>query len=234
MVLVAAIGLTTWLVHRLWVQDEMNQDKIGVIRSRVVSDLEEMWSRTEQDYEVIPSETQAALMNTQRWHGGAGQPLRLRVCLSVDASPLDQLARYEPMLAGLEERLGKGLDRPVLLDLQLSKFNRLDIESMRSGDLALRRLGALSYVVLHSRVPGCTALVREDQLKDCVIFTRKGSGIRPLQDLAGRSFAFGDPQSTISLMAKIQLARAGIAGTNLSRGWREGVISREIRTDSLR
>jgi ABC-type phosphate/phosphonate transport system substrate-binding protein len=217
LVLMVATGTTTWLVHRLWVQDEKNQDKIEVIRSRVFSDLELMWSRTDQDFELIPSETQAAMMNSQRWRGGAGNPLRLRVAVSVDASPFDQLARYEPMLGGLEERLGKTLDRPVMLDLQLSKFNRLDLETMRSGDLALRRLGALSYVVLHGRLPGCIAIVREDQRKDCVIFTRKGSGIKRLEDLAGRSFAFGDAQSTISMIAKVQLARAGVLGTTLSR-----------------
>ncbi len=72
-----------------------------------------------------------------------------------------------------------------------------------SGDVDISYLGPAGFAALDMESPGkvriCAAVENEgDTTFKGVIATKKGSGIKSLQDLKGKSFAFGDRASTLS------------------------------------
>ena len=77
-------------------------------------------------------------------------------------------------------------------------------------------MGALSYVKAKALQPGLIPVARDDMPKPGVFFSKKGSGITSLNQVAGKRMAFGSPGATISLMGKVQMVRSGIFGTNLA------------------
>jgi len=98
------------------------------------------------------------------------------------------------------------------------------IEAMRSKRVDAMEVGPFSYCLAvqeaHAEALAVGVIAREeDPVYDpgfppyyySVFITRKGSGIRNLQDLKGRSFAFVDPASTSGHLApKTALIKAGI------------------------
>lgn len=218
--LTLAVGITGVLLERLRRESEKDRRQIQVIRERLLTNIEDMWGRAEQGSELIRAEELAALMNQpgSEWAFGTVAE-RYAVGAAVSASPITQAQRYAPFLVRLERRLGERLGRPVVFDLRLLKYSSIEPGVPAAGDLALRRMGALSYVLLRERGDNVRVLARDDRPKGCAIFARRGEGIARLSDLAGRSFAFGKSHSTISGLAKVELVRAGITGSRLS-AWR--------------
>ena len=79
------------------------------------------------------------------------------------------------------------------------------------------RVGPASYLLMKQKRPGISLLVAEENVIHCEIFTRADSGIETLNQLRGKRFAFGDPESTFgTYLAKVALLRAGIRAVDLS------------------
>jgi phosphonate transport system substrate-binding protein len=112
-----------------------------------------------------------------------------------------------PLKAYLEGKLG----RPV--ELVIPANYNATVEALGNGSLDIAYLGGLTYAKAHARY-GVVPLVQRDidQKFHSLFVTRPGSEIASLGDLAGRTFCFGDINSTSGhLMPRLTLTRAGLA-----------------------
>jgi phosphonate transport system substrate-binding protein len=111
----------------------------------------------------------------------------------------EALAAVEPLRIYMEETLGV---RTVLITG--TSYNAV-IEAMAAGRADAMEVGPFSYV-LAADVAGAEAIAVAHYATEVnraevpgyysLMFTKKGSGITSIADLAGRSFAFTDPAST--------------------------------------
>ncbi|MFC1942661.1 phosphonate ABC transporter substrate-binding protein [Chloroflexota bacterium] len=119
--------------------------------------------------------------------------LRFGLIPADDAA--EMLRQYDGVVQYLEDRLG------TEIELQVTNDYTAAIEAMRNKHIDIAWFGPFSYI-LAAREAGAEAIVnglRRDTGKatyKSVIITRFDSGIKTLDDLKGRSFAFVDPAST--------------------------------------
>src|SRR5579864_3077827 len=111
-----------------------------------------------------------------------------------------------PLIAYLEQKLG----RPVNLIIP-TNYNAT-VEAMGNQSLDFAYLGALTYVKAHD-LYGVEALVQRalDKQFHSLFITQAGSAIQKLADVRGKSFAFGDINSTSGhLIPYSNLKKAGL------------------------
>jgi phosphonate transport system substrate-binding protein len=134
----------------------------------------------------------------------------LRVGLIPNQNPEKVEAQYEP----LEEYLSEDLGMDVELSVPTS-YNAV-VEAMASEKLDLAYFGGLTYVQARERAdvkPLVTEINPETGTTryGSVIIVPAESGIREVEELEGKTFAFGSVSSTSgSLYPSIMLDRAGI------------------------
>jgi phosphonate transport system substrate-binding protein len=112
--------------------------------------------------------------------------------------------------APLRDYLSARLGREVELIIPAS-YNAT-VEALGNGSLDIAYLGGLTYAKAHARY-GVVPLVQRDIDRQfhSLFVTRPGSGIAILTDLKGRSFCFGDVNSTSGhLMPRLALEQAGV------------------------
>lgn len=114
----------------------------------------------------------------------------------IPAEDVDEMLRsYEPVKEYLSEKLGM----PVTI--QVTSDYTAAIEAMRSEHIDMAWFGPFSYVIA-SNVAGAEAIVNgvktstDSATYKSMIFVNAKSGIKTLEDLKGKSFAFVDPAST--------------------------------------
>lgn len=112
----------------------------------------------------------------------------------------------EPLKAYLEQKLG----RPVNLVIPTS-YNAT-VEALGNGSLDFAYLGGLTYIKAHARYGVVPLVQRTADLQFRALFiTSRQSGIHSLADLKGKTFAFGDINSTSGhLMPYMEMRQAGI------------------------
>jgi len=137
--------------------------------------------------------------------------------------------KFRRVFEHLERSLGEKLGRPVKIKRRVYKDYRDGRQAVIDGDMDFMRLGAASYALAQHQLadhkqPPLHLLVnqREDGNVDVkfkgIIFTRKDTGIDSLSDLRGKTFAFGDEDSsTGSYLPMEALLGAGIHGKDLKR-----------------
>lgn len=109
--------------------------------------------------------------------------------------------QFTPLLEALQDSVGKKLSRPV--DIELKIFSTYDkaINALVAGDIDFVHFGPASYITAKAREDGIRLMAMEldgGQKKfKGVIIVAKSSPIQSIADLRGKSFAFGDPNSTI-------------------------------------
>ena len=139
--------------------------------------------------------------------GQRGQaPLKLGMVPDAGATRVatDEKA---PLRTYLEGKLGQ----PV--ELVIPANYNATVEALGNGSLDIAYLGGLTYAKAHARY-GVVPLVQRDidQAFHSLFITKPGSGIASLADLRGKSFCFGDINSTSGhLMPRLALTRAGLA-----------------------
>lgn len=137
----------------------------------------------------------------------AGPLAELRVSAIPDENPQELLRIYQPFA----EYLARELKMPVrfvpVLDYAAT------VEALAAEKLELVWYGGFTSVQAVRRTGNATRLVmrREDAEFRSVFVTRPDSGIRRLEDLKGKSFAFGSVSSTSGhLMPRYFLLQSGI------------------------
>jgi phosphonate transport system substrate-binding protein len=114
--------------------------------------------------------------------------------------PYEAAAILAPLYDEFGKLLAARLGCPVKIHITTSYTT--EIEAMRQGKLEAAELGPFGYELAKKEVPGLTAVAQFGSSDGkpvtywASIVTWKGSGIKTLKDLKGKSFAFADPAST--------------------------------------
>jgi phosphonate transport system substrate-binding protein len=120
-----------------------------------------------------------------------GKVLRVGFVPSEDAQQVIQNA--QPIVEILQRQLGMEVQPFVATDytgvIEALRGNKLDIAFLTPASYVLAKSEANVRVILKSERKGSPYYY-------AAIITRADSGIRSLEDLRGKSFAFGDPLST--------------------------------------
>jgi phosphonate transport system substrate-binding protein len=132
----------------------------------------------------------------------------------MGVEPYDATAKLVPIYGHIADLIGKQLGCKVEVFIAIS-YNA-EIEAMRNGKLEMGEFGPLGYVLAH-QVAKAEAVATfanargEPDSYTAGIVTWPGSGIKTIQDVRGKSFAFADPASTSGhLMPAYWLAKNGI------------------------
>jgi phosphonate transport system substrate-binding protein len=141
---------------------------------------------------------------------GAAEPDPLRVGLIPNQSPESVEAQYEPFGDYLSQQLGREVELTVPTNYTAV------VEAMVNDELDLAYFGGLTYVQARDR-GDVTPLVTEvnpgtgDTTYRTVIIVPPDSDIEEVEDIEGRTFAFGSANSTSgSLYPAITLQDEGI------------------------
>lgn len=112
--------------------------------------------------------------------------------------------------APLSAYLGKALDRPVKLVIP-TNYNAT-VEALGNGSLDFAYLGGLTFVKAHARYGAVPLVQRQiDTQFHSLFITQADSSIHTLAELKGKTFAFGDINSTSGhLMPYLAMTKAGI------------------------
>lgn len=133
-------------------------------------------------------------------------PETLRVALLPDENASEIIKNNEPLKSHLEEQVGLEVELVVTTDYSSM------IEAMARGRLELGYFGPLSYVLAQEKadIEPFAALQEvegEDPTYQSVFIANSESGIETLDDVAGKTVAWGDQASTSShLIPKAMLA----------------------------
>jgi phosphonate transport system substrate-binding protein len=131
----------------------------------------------------------------------------LRVSAIPDENPQELLRIYTPFADFLSKEIGLPVKFVPVVDYAAT------VEGLAANRLDLVWYGGFTSVQAARRAKGASRLVmrKEDAQFKSKFITRKGSGIRSLKDLKGKTFSFGSVSSTSGhLMPRYFLLQAGI------------------------
>lgn len=137
-------------------------------------------------------------------------------------SRADVEKKFQPALAALEADLTRRLDEKVTITMQISPTYEGGLDDLVQGRVDFTRLGPASYVLGNDLQPGISILAIESKngakTFNGIICVAMDSEIDSVVQLKGRSFAFGNEQSTIGrYLSQLYLFEHGVHAANLSR-----------------
>lgn len=164
-------------------------------------------------------------------------PEESRGALRLGVVPLESPARMHRRFTPLAAYLGQALGRPVELKVALD-FDEA-VRDLGEGRTQFAFLTPSTYVLAHERYRAtvlATALRRGKPFQHAAIICRRDARLRTLADLRGRSFAFGDVNSTSShIVPRAMLLTAGIdvdqLGSFAHLGHHDAVAAAVVRGD---
>jgi len=164
-------------------------------------------------------------------------PEESRSALRFGVVPLESPARMHRRFTPLAHYLGRALGRPVELKVALD-FSEA-VRDLGEGRTQFAYLTPSTYVLAHMRFGAtllATALRRGKPFQHAAIICRRDARIRTLADLQGRSFAFGDINSTSShIVPRALLLEAGVGverlGSFAHLGHHDAVAAAVLRGD---
>ena len=130
----------------------------------------------------------------------------LRVGLIPDENPGEIIRKNGPLRSYLEEKIG------IKVKLVVPMNYAAVLEAMANEQIEMAYYGGFTYVQAKSKLPVHPLVMRiQDANFHSYFITRPGSGINSLADLKGKTFAFGDINSTSgSLMPRYFLKENGL------------------------
>ncbi len=131
----------------------------------------------------------------------------LKVSAIPDESPTELLRKFQPLGQYLEEKIGMKVDFVPVTDYAAV------VEGLAAKKLDMAWLGGFTFVQARLRAGNAIPIVQraEDEKFLSRFITSTSSGIGKLEDLKGKTFAFGSASSTSGhLMPRYFLLRAGI------------------------
>lgn len=136
--------------------------------------------------------------------------------------PSDMVLQLRPLLNAIEAQLSTLLEKSVKIRLNIRAGYEDATDMIVRGEVDMMRLGAASYVSAKAENAsiGIIAMesIRGKKKFDGVIVVHQNSPIKTLEDLRGRSFAFGAETSTQGRFApQLELALKRIYAKDFSR-----------------
>lgn len=149
-------------------------------------------------------------------------PLRLNFGVYSSNKPSAMVRVFKPVLRELEQRMGERLGRDVDIRMQIARDYERGITDLTEGRVDFSQFGPASYVEAKRSNPDLRILAMENEKNSRVFYgiiaVAADSDIESVDDLRGRSFAFGDEGSTIGrFLSQLYLEQHGIRAGNLSR-----------------
>jgi len=149
------------------------------------------------------------------------------------------VTQFRPIVTQLEQKMAQKLGKPVRIRMQIARDYQQGIAHLTAGKVDFSRFGSASYVEAKTENPSLQILAVESKNRTKVVHgiiaTGLHSSIRTLSDLRGKSFAFGDEQSTRNGIRARDLARYeylgrhDIVGTKVGLGdFAAGALSESI------
>jgi len=128
---------------------------------------------------------------------------------------------HKPLLNYLMQQMSKELGRPVRIQFRVFQSYDAGRKALVTDYVDLMSLGAASFVLAKEENPKIQLLAIEEEsgkpFFKGIMFVRTGSAIKSLGDIKGKSFAFGDPDSTVGrYLSQSALVDAGLIATDLS------------------
>ena len=130
------------------------------------------------------------------------------------------IGEHRPTLDVLEKVLQARLGKSVAIHTMLASSYEEGVNQIAEGKVDFTKLGPASYVLAREKEPGLSILATEakDEKKRFkgIIAVHENSNITSLRDLKGKSFAFGDKQSTIGrFLSQKVMSEAGLHSEDL-------------------
>ena len=156
--------------------------------------------------------------------GGFQEPASIR--LNFGVYPSDRATvmyrKFTPILEALRGPLEHQLKRPVDIQLTLFPDYESGINALAQGEVDFVRFGPSSYILAEEKNEDVKLLAMELRkgLKrfNGLIIAKSDSGITTVEDLSGRTFAFGDEHSTIGrFLSQSLMVEHGIDATSLKK-----------------
>ncbi len=134
--------------------------------------------------------------------------------------PTVVVKKFRPVVAELERVLDRKLDQKVTMKLQVASSYAKGIEAVVSGEVDIARVGPASYVEIKRKDPLVRVLAVESARGKKqfygVICVAEDSPIQDVGELKGKSFAFGNANSTIGrYLAQQYLGQHGVLAADL-------------------
>jgi phosphonate transport system substrate-binding protein len=167
--------------------------------------LKELWTRTLNNFFSPGLVVLLSLAVTS--HAGRATDTPVRIGMVPDAGATQVAVDQKKPL---KDYLAAAMGQPVELIIP-TNYNAT-VEGLGNGSLDFAYLGGLTYLKAHEQY-GVTPLVQRtsDQQFHSLFMTQAGSSIHSLADLKGKTFAFGDINSTSGhLMPFLALTNAGL------------------------
>ena len=148
------------------------------------------------------------------------EPIDLAFGVYQTDKPTVVYAKFVPILDALGDRLDEILDHRVDVRIEVFRTYEGGIDALVNGEVDFVRFGPASYVLAERRDPDIELLAMEEvggkRTFPGVIAVRADSSLKTLTDLRGRSFAFGDENSTIGrFLAQSEMLDHGIRAQDL-------------------
>lgn len=127
--------------------------------------------------------------------------VHLRFGLYQTEKATEMYKRFTPFLEALQDDTSKRMSAPC--DIELSIFKTYDeaIDALVGGTVDFVHFGPASYITAKERNADIELLAMEhengEKISKGVIIVRKDSPIQSIEDLRGKTFAFGDKNSTV-------------------------------------
>ena len=148
-------------------------------------------------------------------------PLRLDFGVYQSDRATVMYRKFTPILEAIRITMKNQLERDVDIHLKIFKDYESGIQALVTGEVDFVRFGPASYILAEEQNEDIQLLAMELRkgLKrfNGLIITRTDSGITTMEDLRGRTFAFGDENSAIGrFLSQSLMLNHGIDSNSLA------------------
>jgi phosphonate transport system substrate-binding protein len=154
--------------------------------------------------------------------GAAHAEIRIPFGVYAADKPETVMRQFRPLLDAIETAMSRRLAQPVRIELSVADSYEDGMAALRAGKIAFARFSPAAYVAAKEAMPELRLLAMEaahgEKYFLGAIVVHGNSPIHRVEDLRGKSFAFGDENSTIGrYLAQHLLQKYGITARDLDR-----------------
>jgi len=151
----------------------------------------------------------------------AQRELQLVFGVYTTDKPTVLVKKFRPMLSAIETDLGKTLNRPVSIRLQIARSYERGVSAIVNGEVDFSRFGPASYVAATRKNPALRILAldskNDTQTTTGIISVHEDSLYTKVSELKNARFAFGNKASTIGrYLSQAYLLEHGVHADDLA------------------
>ncbi|PCJ33574.1 MAG: phosphonate ABC transporter substrate-binding protein [Moraxellaceae bacterium] len=148
--------------------------------------------------------------------------IELKFGIYTSDKPTTMVKMFRPILNVIEASLSEKLSTPTRITLQVASDYKKGIENLVNGRVDFSRMGPASYILSQQKNEGIRLIAMESKNGKKhfwgIVCVNESSPINTIDQITGRSFAFGNKRSTIGrYLSQALLREHGITSNKLSR-----------------